>query len=68
MRAPRQRGVNAQDGAKIMACKKKAVDLYNEGKIRAVVDSKAFEGVESVPDAINYMLSGQALGKVVVKM
>lgn len=56
-----------QDVGRILECKKKTLDLYQAGKLRAVVDSNVFCGIESVPDAIDYMLSGVALGKVVVK-
>lgn len=35
----------------------------------ALVDGqRAFDGLESVPDAIEYMLSGAAVGKVVVRI
>ena len=43
-------------------------DLHGQGKLEAWVDEKQFVGVESVADAIEYMLTGQALGKVVVRM
>ena len=43
-------------------------DLHKQGKLEAWVDEKPFVGVESVADAIEYMLTGQALGKVVVSM
>ena len=36
---------------------------------RAVVDAgREFRGVDSIPDAVEYMLSAQALGKVVVAL
>ena len=43
-------------------------DLYAQGKLQAWVDEREFAGVESVADAIEYMLTGQAIGKVVVRM
>lgn len=43
-------------------------DLHAQGKLQAWVDEKEFAGVESVVDAIEYMLTGQAVGKVVVRM
>lgn len=43
-------------------------DLHRQGKLEAWVDEKQFIGVESVADSIEYMLTGQALGKVVVRM
>lgn len=39
-----------------------------DGRLRAVVDEREFVGVDAVPDAVDYMLSGAALGKVVVRM
>ena len=39
-----------------------------EGRLRAVVDAREFKGVDSVADAVEYMLSGAASGKVVVRM
>lgn len=41
-------------------------DLYEEGKLQAWVDSRRFHGVEEVSNAIEFMLTGQAIGKVVV--
>ena len=41
-------------------------DLHEEGKLQAWVDERRFHGVEQVSDAIEYMLSGQAVGKVIV--
>ena len=39
------------------------------GELVALVDEKrSFEGLESVADAVEYMLSGQAVGKVVVRI
>jgi NADPH-dependent curcumin reductase CurA len=33
-----------------------------------VDDSRVFEGLESIPDAIEHMLSGTTVGKVVVRL
>ena len=45
------------------------LDLHASGELVALVDEKrTFEGLESVPDAIEYMLSGEAIGKVVVRL
>ena len=38
-------------------------NLHGQGKLEAWVDEKQFVGVESVADAIEYMLTGQALGQ-----
>jgi len=43
-------------------------EMVEDGRILAVVDERQFVGVESVVDALEYMLSGAALGKVVVSM
>jgi NADPH-dependent curcumin reductase CurA len=50
----------------IPAFRRQLFDLYEEGKLQAWVDSRRFHGVEQVSDAIDYMLTGQAVGKVVV--
>lgn len=42
--------------------------LYQQGIIMPLIDPVEFIGVESIPDAMDYMLSGQALGKVVVRL
>ena len=43
-------------------------EMLEEGKIKLVVDGREFVGIEKVVDAVDYMLSGAALGKVVVRM
>lgn len=48
---------------------KKLVGLVMEGKIKSAVDEgalKRFVGVESVPDAVEYLYTGKNAGKVVV--
>lgn len=42
--------------------------VYNEGKLKSLVDDTPFEGLEAVPAAIEHMLSGTTIGKVVVKI
>jgi len=45
------------------------LDLHASGELVALVDGKrSFDGLESVADAIEYMLSGEAVGKVVVRL
>ena len=46
--------------------KERLFDLYYSGKLEAWVDPAEFHGVDSVSDAMDFMLSGQALGKVVI--
>jgi len=42
-------------------------NLYEKGQIRALVEEREFKGLESVPDAVDYMLSGTSIGKVWVR-
>ncbi|XP_073103649.1 uncharacterized protein [Elaeis guineensis] len=41
-------------------------DLYSSGKLKVAVDPKKFLGLDSVADAVEYLHSGESLGKVVV--
>lgn len=43
------------------------LDLFYRGKIKVAVDPTEFKGIESIPAAIEYLLSGKNCGKVVVK-
>ncbi|GAP96268.1 zinc-binding dehydrogenase [Leptolyngbya sp. NIES-2104] len=43
------------------------LDLFYAGRLKVIVDPTVFQGVESIPDAVEYLLSGQNCGKVVVK-
>ncbi len=42
--------------------------LWHEGKLRSTVDTARFEGLESVPDAVDRLLSGASTGKVFVEL
>lgn len=44
----------------------KLFDLFSTGKLKVSVDPKKFLGLKSVADAVEYLHSGQSLGKVVV--
>ena len=57
-----------QDRSKVQGAKQRLFDRYHNGTIKALIDKKAFHGVEAVPDAVEYMLTGQAIGKVVVDL
>jgi NADPH:quinone reductase-like Zn-dependent oxidoreductase len=57
-----------QDLSKIGECRRKCFDLMQTGEIRSLVDEKQFHSLESILDAQEYMLSGQAIGKVVVSL
>jgi NADPH-dependent curcumin reductase CurA len=43
------------------------LDLFYTDKLNVAVDPTVFQGIESIPDAVEYLLSGQNCGKVVVK-
>lgn len=43
-------------------------ELYENGTIRPLIDPAEFQGLESIPDSIDYMLTGNALGKVIVSL
>ncbi|WP_415354677.1 zinc-binding dehydrogenase [Leptolyngbya sp. FACHB-1624] len=43
------------------------LDLFYTGKLKVAVDPRKFHGIEAIPDAVEYLLSGQNCGKVVVK-
>ncbi len=43
--------------------------MYAEGRLQAWIDtSRTFKGVESIPEAIDHMLQGGHVGKVVVQI
>ncbi len=48
--------------------RKRVFALHAEGKLQAWIDPQEFTGLSAVPDAIEYMLSGKSIGKVVVRM
>lgn len=43
------------------------LDLFYADKLKVAVDSTVFHGIETIPDAVEYLLSGKNCGKVVVK-
>lgn len=58
-----------KDFGAVAGCRQRVLDLHASGELRALVDRKrTFDGLESVADAIEYMLSGEAVGKVVVRI
>lgn len=58
-----------KDFSLVAGCKNRVLDLFAEKKLKSIVDkSPKFVGLESVSDAINHMLSGKTIGKVVVKI
>ena len=56
------------DGKVLAGCKRRLYEMFEQGRIRAVIDPVPFSGLESIPDAIDHMLSGRSTGKVVVKI
>jgi NADPH-dependent curcumin reductase CurA len=43
------------------------LDLFHADKLKVIVDPTVFQGIEAIPNAVEYLLSGQNCGKVVVK-
>ena len=41
--------------------------LFDSGQIKVAVDPSQFQGIESIPSAVDYLLEGKNCGKVVVK-
>ncbi len=42
--------------------------LYESGQLRVVLDAQSFTGLAQVSDAIEHLLSGRSMGKVVVRL
>lgn len=58
-----------QDVAAIRRCKRRVFKLHAEGQLAALVDtSHGFRGVGQVADAVDYMLRGGHIGKVVIPL
>jgi NADPH-dependent curcumin reductase CurA len=43
------------------------LDLFYAGTLKVTVDPAVFQGIESISDAVEYLLSGKNCGKVVVR-
>lgn len=43
------------------------LELFYSDQLKVTVDPTEFQGIESIPDAVEYLLGGQNCGKVVVK-
>ena len=50
------------------AARKKLLDLLHAGRLQPLVDPTPFVGLESVADAVDYLLAGRNLGKVLVDL
>ncbi|MCA9913452.1 MAG: zinc-binding dehydrogenase [Anaerolineae bacterium] len=46
----------------------KMIDLYERGEIRSIIDDRLFSGLESVPDALAHLMSGEGYGKTLVQL
>ena len=58
-----------KDFGAVAGCKDRVLALHAEGKLVSLVDgAREFHGVSEVAEAVDYMLSGAAIGKVVVKI
>lgn len=58
-----------QDINAIRTSRQKVFQLHAEGKLQAWVDaSHGFKGVDQIPQAIEYMLKGGHIGKVVIPL
>jgi NADPH-dependent curcumin reductase CurA len=42
--------------------------MHERGEIRPVIDPTPFVGLESVADAVEHLLAGRNVGKVVVRL
>lgn len=44
------------------------IHLFYSGKLKITIDPTQFNGIESIPTAVEYLLSGKNCGKVVVRL
>ncbi len=51
----------------VPAARDRLLELYYNHQLQVSVDPKTFQGIESISSAVNYLLSGQNCGKVVVR-
>ena len=49
-------------------CKDRIFELFRQGKLQAWIDGAKFVGVDSITAAVEWMLSGNSTGKVVVRL
>jgi NADPH-dependent curcumin reductase CurA len=50
------------------AARETLFDLYRRGLLKVTFDEQAFEGLPHVYDAVEHLLSGQSMGKVIVNL
>lgn len=52
-----------------MRAKRRVFDLYYAGALRVLTDARhGLHGVEGIPGAVEYMLRGGHIGKVVIQI
>ncbi len=51
----------------IAEARDRILNLFYTDKLKVAVDQRQFQGIESIPDAVEYLLTGQNCGKVVVR-
>jgi NADPH-dependent curcumin reductase CurA len=51
----------------MVAARDRLLDLFYTGKIRVAINPTPFHGIESIPAAVQHLLSGKNVGKVVVQ-
>jgi len=56
------------DFSKVATSKGRVLSLFRDGQLRSIVDEVPFDGLASVSTALDHMLSGNTVGKVVVKI
>lgn len=62
-------GINLNDYANVVPTEGlKLLDKLQMGDIQSLVDPHIFQGIEAVPDAMAHLMSGQAHGKVIVRL
>jgi NADPH-dependent curcumin reductase CurA len=47
---------------------RRILDWYESEKLKVKLENRQFKGIEAIFDAIDYQLSGQSIGKVVVEL
>ena len=50
------------------AARERLISDVQEGRVESLVDQRPFRGLEAVPDAVEHLLAGANLGKVVVDL
>lgn len=53
--------------AHMVAARDRLLSLFNTHQLRVAIDPTPFDGIESIPIAVEYLLSGKNVGKVVVR-